>query len=65
MAKRTFRVTGDARFAFIHTIEADSAEEADDLVAQLKMSQLDTVDSVDIQTDGCVEIDPDTGEEIE
>ncbi len=59
----TFRVTGDARFAFIHTVEADDAEDAEDKVARLRMAQLDTVDSVDISTDSVVELDED-GEEV-
>ena len=59
----TFRVTGDHRVAFIHTLEADSSEDAEDKVARLRFAQLDTTDCGETETDGCVEIDPDTGEE--
>jgi len=59
----SFRVTGDARFAFIHSIEANDLEDAEDKVALLRLSQLDTIDSIDIEIDSCVELDED-GEEI-
>jgi len=59
-----FRVTGDYRVAFIHTVEADSAEDAEDKVARLGVSQFDTTDSGEVETDDCVELDED-GNEIE
>ena len=52
-----FRVTGDYRAAFIHTIEADNDEGAEDKVAALRFAQLDTIDCGEITTDGCVLID--------
>jgi len=58
-----FRVTGDYRSAFIHTVEADSAEDAEDKVVRLRFAELDTTDSGEIETDGCVELDED-GEEV-
>jgi hypothetical protein len=60
----TFRVHGDVLIAFIHTIDAPSAEDAENQVERLKLRALDNTDGGETRVQGCIELDED-GNEIE
>ena len=57
-----YRIHGDVKIAFIHTIKAESLDEACDAVNKLRMSVLDTVDTGEIEVQGAVELDIDGNE---
>ena len=67
----SFRVTGDYRVAFIISVEAQDAADAEDLVSQMRLAQLrlgledfDTTVCPETTIDGVVELD-ENGDEIE
>jgi len=61
---KMFRVWGDVRVAFIHTVEAESAEAAWEIVNDTRIKDLDTTDEKDgMDIQGWVELDEE-GEEV-
>ena len=58
-----YRVFGDVRIAFIHTVEADSEEAAEELVSDLRISALDSTNEKEgMEIQGCDELDEDGNE---
>ena len=60
----SFRIHGDVLIAFIHTIEADTQEEAERLVKLLRTNTLNTLDSEYVEIHDCIELDK-NGDELE
>lgn len=64
-----FRVSGDLRVAFIIDVEANSSEEAEKQVSEMKYNQIRNDGDIDtptasVEIDGAEEINIDTGEAV-
>jgi len=59
-----YRVVGVIQIDFVHEVEADSAEEADRLVENLRLDEIDNYCSAEPSIHTTLELDED-GEEIE
>jgi hypothetical protein len=60
----TYEVYGDIRIAFVHTVDANDKNEARDMVARLRLSEIDSVDCGETEPSFCIKIDA-NGDEIE